>query len=167
MGESMNKADFAIAVLLAFMPISEVRGAIPFVLYKSNDTVAVTVGIVLSIVSNMIVPFAAYFVLDLLDKLVKSKYSPLLLKRIYSKILNLGVKRSLKMKKISYFALALFVGIPLPATGAWTGTLVAYVLGLDRRKSIIAIEVGVLMASLIVLIVAYTGIEILAKIFLS
>jgi uncharacterized membrane protein len=163
----MNKADFAIAVLLAFMPISEVRGAIPFVLYKSNNNVAVTAGIVLSIVSNMIVPFAAYFVLDLLDKLVKSKYSPLLLKRIYSKILNLGVKRSLKMKKISYFALALFVGIPLPATGAWTGTLVAYVLGLDRRKSIIAIEVGVLMASSIVLIVAYTGIGILAKIFLS
>lgn len=163
----MNNVDFVITTLLAFMPISEVRGAIPFVIYRADNLIQEAVGIMISITCNMLIPFVAFFILDLLDTLIKSKHTPLFLKKVYSWLLNLGVKRSLKMSKISYVALALFVGIPLPATGAWTGTLVSYVLGLDRKKSIIAIEVGVLIASLIVTVVAYTGIEILARIFLS
>ena len=51
----------------------------------------------------------------------------------------------------TYVALGLFVGVPIPLTGAWTGTLIAWFLDLDRKKSIIAITLGVLMAGFIIL----------------
>lgn len=51
---------------------------------------------------------------------------------------------------IGFFALFLFVAIPLPLTGAYTGTFLSWVLGLDRRKSIISITLGVLVAGLII-----------------
>ncbi|MEM0368259.1 MAG: small multi-drug export protein [Desulfurococcaceae archaeon] len=163
----MNSVDLIIIALLAFMPISEIRGAIPYAMYRADSLFHEIIGISVSIAFNMLVPFAAFFILDLLDKLIKSKHVPVFLKKAYLWLINLGVKRSLRMRKTSYIALALFVGVPLPVTGAWTGTLVSFVLGLDRRKSIIAIEIGVLIASVIVAIVTYTGIEVLKRIFLS
>ena len=56
-----------------------------------------------------------------------------------------------KMEVWGYLALTLFVAVPVPGTGAWTGTLVAWVLGLDRWKSIGAISLGVVIAGLIIL----------------
>ena len=58
----------------------------------------------------------------------------------------------------------LFVAIPLPITGAWTGTIGAWVLGLDRKKSILFILLGVLISGIIVSTVIYTGSGI-AKLF--
>ena len=56
-----------------------------------------------------------------------------------------------KMDNWGFLALALFVAVPLPGTGAWTGTLVAWVLGLERWKSFLAIALGVTIAGLIIL----------------
>jgi uncharacterized membrane protein len=157
-----------VAIILALSPVSEVRGAIPYVVITLHDSTVRAVGVVVSIASNMLVPIIGYRVLDLLDRLVRSKFAPGTVKRTYDRLLKLGRKRALHLKKESYAALALFVGVPLPFTGAWTGTLVAYVLGLTRWKAIVAISVGVLMASIIVLIGSYLGVEFIAKLlFLS
>ena len=59
-----------------------------------------------------------------------------------------------KMNKWSYLALMFFVAIPLPGSGAWTGTLIAWIIGLDRLKSFIAIAFGVIVAGLIILLVS-------------
>jgi len=56
---------------------------------------------------------------------------------------------------LGYFALMLFVAIPLPVTGAWTGTLIAWVLDLDRLKSFIAIALGVVLAGLVILLLSF------------
>ena len=156
-----------VAVILALSPVSEVRGAIPYVMVMIHDSTARVVGLIVSIASNMLVPIMGYYVLDLLDRLVRSKFTPGAVKRIYDWLLKLGRKRALHLRKESYVALALFVGVPLPFTGAWTGTLVAYVLGLTRWKAIVAISVGVLIASIIVLIGSYLGVELIAKILFS
>jgi uncharacterized membrane protein len=58
------------------------------------------------------------------------------------------------MEELGYIALMIFVAIPLPGTGAWTGTLIAWTLGLNRLKSFIAIAVGVLIAGLLVLLLS-------------
>ena len=60
-----------------------------------------------------------------------------------------------QIDKYGYLGLILFVGIPLPGTGAWTGSLLAVMLGLDRKKSFICIILGVLIASVIMSIVSY------------
>ena len=63
-------------------------------------------------------------------------------------------KRS-QIDKYGYLGLVLFVGIPLPGTGAWTGSLVAILLGLDKKKSFICILIGVMLAAAIMSIVSY------------
>ena len=61
------------------------------------------------------------------------------------------------IEKHSYWGVALFVGIPLPGTGAWTGTLIASVLGLDPKKSFLAAVLGVLGATAIMTVISYCG----------
>ena len=65
------------------------------------------------------------------------------------------------IEKYSYWGVMLFVGIPIPGTGAWTGTLIASVLGLEPKKSFLAAVGGVLMASAIMMLVAYGGLGLI------
>ncbi|MEM0006277.1 MAG: small multi-drug export protein, partial [Ignisphaera sp.] len=71
-----------------------------------------------------------------------------------------------KVNRYSIIGLAVFVAIPLPGTGAWTGSLVAYILGIDRRRALVAIELGVIGASLIVSLASILGIELVKRIFM-
>jgi len=57
-----------------------------------------------------------------------------------------------RYETLGFLALVLFVSIPLPGTGAWTGCLISWSLGLDRKKSIIVISLGVLIAGIIILL---------------
>ncbi|ADV64678.1 COG2426 family protein [Desulfurococcus mucosus] len=155
------------AMILAFAPISEVRGAIPYLLIAtSGDAVGAVYGLLLSVAANMAVPFAAFPILDVLDALAAKPWMPSVVKRLYGFLRGLGERKALGVRRGSYIALMVFVAVPLPATGAWTGSLVAYVLGLDRRKSILAIDAGVAAASLIVFAAAYLGIGLLKTLFM-
>ena len=60
-----------------------------------------------------------------------------------------------KIEKFGFWGLVLFVGIPLPGTGAWTGCLVASVLEMDKKKSFIAAMIGVFMASIIMMLISF------------
>lgn len=67
-----------------------------------------------------------------------------------------------KIEKYGYLGLALFVAVPLPVTGAYTGTLAAWLFGMNRRKSFLSIALGVIIASVIVMIVSSLGIKALS-----
>ena len=87
--------------------------------------------------------------------------------RWYDKIVSrLLVRAQAKVKekvdRYGYFGVMLFVAVPLPITGAYTGTLGAWVLGLDRRKTFLAVSAGVLIAGIVVTTVASLGIEALS-----
>ena len=64
-------------------------------------------------------------------------------------------KNRSKIEKYGFWGLVLFVGIPLPGTGAWTGCLVASVLEMDKKKSFLAAMIGVIMASIIMMIISF------------
>ena len=64
-------------------------------------------------------------------------------------------KKKGQIEKFGYLGLVLFVGIPLPGTGAWTGSLIASVLEMDKKKSFLTIFAGVIMASIIMMIVSF------------
>jgi len=154
-------------ITLSLAPVSEVRGSIPYVAIVSNgDSYSMLYGSLIAIVANMMVPLIAFPLLDLLDALIARPWIPVFVKRLYRYLRSLGERRALKVKKGSYIALAVFVAVPLPVTGAWTGSLVAYVLGLDRRRSILAIDAGVLAASIIVLSATLIGAELLKRLFM-
>lgn len=161
----MELWQYALAILMSIMPISEVRGAIPYILLVAKDTSSVAVGCIISTISNMVVPVIVFNVLDLLNKFAKSSERLSYLQKAYSWVLEHGKKKADKVESGGYVALSVFVALPFPATGAWTGSLIAYLLGLDRCKSIVFINLGVLIASIIVFSAVYLSVEFLKKIF--
>ena len=77
------------------------------------------------------------------------------LKKIALWLDNKVEKNKAKIEKYGFWGLVLFVGIPLPGTGAWTGCLVASVLEMDKKKSFIAAMIGVIIASIIMMILSF------------
>ncbi len=140
---------YLITFLISMLPIVELRGAIPYGIGFGLDILPV---ILISVVGNLLpIPFLILFggkVLHWFAKFPK-------LGKPFRKILEIGEKKIAKMHKTLFWGLFLFVAIPLPGTGAWTGALVAAVLGMRLRKSMPAIALGVLLAGIIVTILTY------------
>ena len=129
------------------VPLIELRGAIPYaVLYKLN----MPTSYIVAIIGNMLpVPIIFFFARKVLlwgkDKPDIGKFFTFCL----TKGEHGGEKLIAKAGKGLYIALFLFVGIPLPGTGAWTGTLAASILNLDFKKSVTAAMAGVVFAGII------------------
>ncbi|MCQ2320713.1 MAG: small multi-drug export protein [Bacteroidales bacterium] len=141
---------YLIVLLISMVPLIELRGAIPYAVAFGLPTVP---SFIIAIIGNMIpVPFIFLFARRILewgkDKKVIGKF--------FTWCLEKGEKGGEKLKakagKGLYIALLLFVGIPLPGTGAWTGTLAASLLNLDFKKSTLAAIGGVLLAGTIMLL---------------
>ena len=73
-----------------------------------------------------------------------------------------GNEKKDQIEKLGFWGLVLFVGVPLPGTGAWTGCLIATILRMDKKKAFLAAILGVFMASVIMMLVSY---GVLANIF--
>lgn len=134
---------------ISMLPIVELRGAIPF---------ATAIGVPpltaygISIIGNMLpIPFIFLFAGKILhwgkDKLYIGRIFTFFLKKGYSAGRKLEDKAGFGL----YLALTLFVGIPLPGTGAWTGSLAACLLGINTKKGTIAVLAGVLLAGVIMM----------------
>jgi len=142
--------------ILTILPITELRGGLPY---------ALTLGIpwVLAypycVLLNFLVAPIAYLFLNSVHKLLcrwqfYSKYFDKLVERARRKLTE-------KVDRFGFWGVAVFVGIPLPITGVWTGTLGAWILGLSKRKTMLAVLVGVIISGLIVSAVVLLGIEVL------
>ena len=143
---------YLLTALLGIVPVSELRGAIPFAYFNG---VPLWLSAVIGVLSNALVPFMGFVFLATLHRLL-DRWD------FYHRLFEKTVERARnkvgeKVRKYGLLGLMLFVAIPLPITGAWTGTIGAWVLGLDRKKSILFILLGVLTAGIIVTSVVYTG----------
>ncbi len=138
---------YIITFLISMVPLVELRGALPYALAMGIPTGQ---AYALCIIGNMLpVPIIFFFARKVLewgkDKKVIGKFFTWCLEKGHSG----GEKLKAKAGKGLYFALFLFVGIPLPGTGAWTGTLAASILDMDFKKSVLAVIAGVLLAGII------------------
>lgn len=129
------------------VPLIELRGAIP---YAVGFQLPLLPSYIIAILGNMLpVPFIFFFARKILEWGKDKK----LTKKFFTFCLEKGNKGGKKLQEKAgrnvYYALFLFVGIPLPGTGAWTGTLAASLLNLDFKKSVIAIMGGVILAGII------------------
>lgn len=147
-----NLKRLIIVFLISMVPLIELRGAVPYALASEpNPSVSYIVTIyIIAIVGNMLpVPFIFFFARKVLewgkDKKLTGKFFTWCLEKGHSG----GKKLEEKAGRGVYFALFLFVGIPLPGTGAWTGTLAASILDMNFKKSIIAVVSGVVLAGAI------------------
>jgi len=148
---------FIIAGLLSVLPISELRGAIPYALANS---VPIPIAFGFCTLLNMLVAPAVFLFLSTLHELFcRLAWYDRAINRLLARA---QAKVKAKVDRFGYFGVMLFVAIPLPITGAYTGTLGAWVLGLDRRKTFLAVCAGVLIAGIVVTVVASLGIEALS-----
>lgn len=139
------------------VPLIELRGAIPVAVGMDLGLPEWLV-LIIAIIGNIIpVPLIYFFARKVLEWGSKCKWKSF--KRFCAYCLKKGEKGGQKLlkrtgKNGTYIALFLFVAIPIPGTGAWTGTLAASILNLNFKKTMIAVIAGVLMAGLIMLAVS-------------
>lgn len=150
---------YIIVFLVSMVPLIELRGAIPIAEGLGLNRL---ISYAVAIVGNMLpVPIIYLFARKVLewgkDKKVIGKF--------FTWCLNKGERGGKKLEakagKGLYWALFLFVGIPLPGTGAWTGTLAASMLKLDFKKTVIAVLGGVLLAGLIMMAISFGVFEVI------
>lgn len=138
---------------ISMVPLIEIRGAIPYALTQMElgyDMKLFWV-CVIAILGNMLpVPIIYFFARKVLewgkDKKIIGKFFTWCLEKGHKG----GKALEEKAGKGLYWALFLFIGIPLPGTGAWTGTLAASILDMDFKKSVLAAIGGVILAGVIV-----------------
>jgi len=143
---------YLMTILLGIIPISELRGAIPYAYFNG---VPLWLSAVIGVLSNALVPFIGFIFLGTLHKIL-DKWGAY--HRLFERtVAKARTKVGEKVQKYGLWGLMVFVAIPLPITGAWTGTVGAWVLGLDRKKSILSIMLGILISGTIVTTVIFTG----------
>lgn len=146
-----------IVLLISMVPLIELRGAIPVAVGMDLGLPEWLV-LIIAIIGNMIpVPLIYFFARRFLEWGAERKWKPL--KQFCDFCLKKGTRAGERLLKKAgdygtYFALFLFVAIPIPGTGAWTGTLAASILNLDFKKTVIAITMGILVAGLIMLLIS-------------
>ncbi len=152
--------NFVKIFLISMVPLIELRGAIPI---SQLWGMPIIWSYIVCIIGNMIpVPFIYLFAAKFLewgkDKKVIGGFCSWCLKKGH----RAGKKLSDKAgQRGAFVALMLFVGIPIPGTGAWTGTLAASFLGFGLKKSAIAVMAGVLLAGIIMMAASSLGVALL------
>ncbi|RMF55859.1 ligand-binding protein SH3 [Candidatus Woesearchaeota archaeon] len=142
-----------IGLVLSALPVFEIRGGLPLIMeYAKSTGEPLMPYFLLAVLINIFAIFIVFFFLDRLNEIfMKVPWY----RRIFGVFLKRANKKARKLEKkmgtLGYLALALFVSVPLPGTGAWSGTFVSWILNLDRRKSIFFIALGVILASFFVL----------------
>ena len=135
--------------IISMIPILELRGGL---LAASLLKISAAKALPICIVGNIIpIPFILLFIRQIFKWMKKTK----LFRGLIIKMENRAIGKSDQIKRYEFLGLLLFVGIPLPGTGAWTGALIASLLEVDIKKSSIAILCGLFMASAIMYIVSY------------
>ena len=140
-----------VVFIISLLPILELRGGLLAASILGLDPVK---SYIICIIGNIIpVPFILWLITWILDKMRKSKIKFL---NKTAKWLDKKVdKHKGQIEKFGFWGLVLFVGIPLPGTGAWTGCLIAACLEMDRKKAFIAAMIGIVMASIIMMAISF------------
>lgn len=135
--------------IISLMPILELRGGLIAAALLGLDPLP---SYIISIIGNVLpVPFILLLINKILNCMRNSKHFKGIANWLDGKV----EKHKGQIEKYGYFGVVLFVGIPLPGTGAWTGSLIASVLEMDRKKTFLAVLLGIIMASIIMMLLSF------------
>lgn len=148
---SLSFGKQLIVFIISMLPILELRGGL---IAASLLGLTPIESYLIAIIGNIIpVPFILLLMNKILKAMEKSRF------KIFNKIHSFLHKKIMKNKdsieKYGFWGLVLFVGIPLPGTGAWTGSIIAAFLEMDRKKAFLAVLLGMIMASIIMMIISF------------
>ena len=148
--------------LFSILPISELRGGIPYAIF--NDIHPLTAYIV-CVVANILVFPIVYFFLEVIHPIfLKISFY----KNLFDKIvIRTRKKLGLKIKKYGFWAIMIFVMIPLPVTGVYTGTLASWLFDIPKKRSFLSIVLGVIISGLIMTGISLFGSEVIKDLFIK
>ncbi len=136
--------------LISMVPVIELRGAIP---WATGMGLSPWIAIPVAMIGNLLpIPFIIVFIKRIFDWM--RRVSPKL-NKVVDKMEAKAEKNKEKVLKYAFWGLVIFVAIPLPGTGAWTGALVAAMLDMPLKKAFPSIILGVLGAGVVVAFVSY------------
>ena len=138
-----------IVFLISLMPIVELRGGL---IAASLLGLSPLKSYIIAVMGNLLpVPFILWFINSILEYMRNSKRFKKVAKWLDDKV----EKHKKQIETYGFWGMVLFVGTPLPGTGAWTGCLIAAVLKMDRKKAFLAAFIGVIMASVIMMLLSF------------
>lgn len=136
-------------ILTAALPIIELRGAIPFGISLGLNPIHAAL---LAFIGSMIpVPFILFGIRPIFNYLRKTK----LFRKMINKLTDKSMTKSGKIQKYSYWGLLIFVDIPLPGTGVWSGSLAAALLDMRFKWAFPTIFIGNLIAGILIMILSH------------
>ena len=145
----------------SMIPIIELRGAVPMGWAMGLEWWQTYI---ISVLGNMLpVPFILLFINKIIKWMAESKIS--LFNKVANWLLKKAEKNRSKIEKYAFWGVALFVAVPLPVTGAWTGSLVAAVIDMKFWKALLSALIGVMIAGVIMTVIFYGGIDGLIALF--
>ena len=141
---SLKYGKELIVFIISLMPILELRGGLIAAALLGLNVVP---AFIICLIGNLLpIPFILWLITPIFNWLKKTKH----LSKLVDKIEKKALKKKYKIEKAEFFGLLFFVGIPLPGTGGWTGSLIAALIDMDKKKALCAITLGVILAGLIV-----------------
>lgn len=137
-----------VCFIFSLFPILECRGGL---IVAKLLGVNLLTALPICIIGNILpVPFILLLLNKIFQFFKRTKHH-----KLVDKIEAHAMKKSESLSRGEFLGLLLFVGIPLPGTGAWTGSMIAALLGMDRKRSSVAIGLGVLLAAFIISVIFY------------
>lgn len=137
-----------IVFVISMIPLLELRGSILAAGFLKMEFLST---FIIAVVGTMLpIPFILFFIDKIFAWLKKTRF-----KSVIERMENRALSKSDRIKKYGRWGLLLFVGIPLPGTGAWTGALIASLLRMKKRESLPFIFLGVILAGLIMSLLAF------------
>lgn len=148
-GLSLYVSKDIVIFLISMCPILELRGGL---LASKILGISLLRAIPICIIGNIIpIPFILLFIKKIFVWMKKIK----IFKGFIEKIENRAMKKSASVKEAEFWGLLLFVGVPIPGTGAWMGSLIAALLDMDLKKALVAELLGVIVATILCAILFY------------
>lgn len=142
-------SEQAVVFIISLFPVLELRGGL---LAASLLKVPYIQALLICVIGNLLpIPFILLFIKQIFKWMKRTK----IFRPMVEWLENKAMKRSDKIQKGEFWGLVAFVGIPLPGTGAWTGALIASLLGIEVKKASKAILIGVMLAAAIMSFVSY------------
>ncbi len=146
---SLKYGKELIIFIISMMPILELRGGL---IAASLLGLKVVPSFIICFIGNIIpIPLILWFITPIFDRLKKTK----LFSGLVNKIEKKAMSKKDKIERLQYLGLFLFVGIPIPGTGAWMGCLIASLLNMDKKKAFLYALLGVIMAGIIMILFSY------------
>lgn len=159
LGFSAASANYLYVFLISVVPVVELRGAIPVAYALGLEPLA---SYMVSVIGNMLpVPFILLLITPLCNLLKKTKALAWLPRWLDAKV----EKNRHKVEKYAFWGLFIFVAIPFPGTGAWTGSLIASFLDFDFKRSLLAVFLGVCAAGIIMTALSFGLFDIIVNLF--